>query len=109
MIIHGYNRNSRDFKKLRSSAHFLGGSSAALGLVRVQAGCETLQQHSNTDISNEMDGETVEHSLGRCSEALELLKADYVEVQVRLRTILQYLMQRDAVMFSRNQDRTSSH
>ncbi|PWI64056.1 hypothetical protein PCL_00027 [Purpureocillium lilacinum] len=101
--------NSREFEQLRLSAHFLGGSSAALGLLRVQSGCDTLQQCCNTEVSNGMDGENVEHSFRRCSEALELLKADYVEVQVRLRTVLHYLMQRDAVIVTPNQGKASLH
>lgn len=56
-----------------------------------------------------MDGENVEHSLRRCWEALELLKADYAEVQVRLRTVLHYLMQRGAVIVTLNQGKASLH
>ncbi|OAQ63787.1 hpt domain-containing protein [Purpureocillium lilacinum] len=105
--IHQADEVVASMSQLRLSAHFLGGSSAALGLVRVQSACDTLQQCCNTEVSNGMDGENVVHSLRRCSEALELLKADYVEVQVRLRTVLHYLMQRDAVIVTLNQEKAS--
>lgn len=56
-----------------------------------------------------MDGEYLDQSLERLSEALKLLKADYAEARERLGTLLWYLAQRDAATIALNYTRASVH
>lgn len=91
-----YNSNSKDFEKLGSSGHFLEGSSAALGLIKVRTDCARIHQYSNEETSSGGDGKYLKHSHERLSGALEVLKADYIEARARLGTLLWYLTQRDA-------------
>ncbi|KAM5348600.1 hypothetical protein ACJ41O_008424 [Fusarium nematophilum] len=75
----------QDLDKLSSLGHFLKGSSATLGLVKVRDGCEKIQRYGkreNLDGSSEPD-ETV--CLERTEEAVKVVKKDYYEVEKVLR------------------------
>lgn len=72
-------------EKLSSLGHFLKGSSATLGLVRVRDGCEKIQRFGkleNEDGSAEPDAELC---LQRIKEALAAVKTDYKVAESRLR------------------------
>lgn len=73
-------------KQLSELGHFLKGSSATLGLVKVRDGCEKIQRFGkfeNVDGSHE---ENTELCLKRSGEALAEVKADYEDVERRLKT-----------------------
>ncbi|CEJ92471.1 hypothetical protein VHEMI08123 [[Torrubiella] hemipterigena] len=75
----------RNLEELSSLGHFLKGSSATLGLVRVRDGCEKIQRFGkleNEDGSSEPDEEL---QLKRITQALTTVKSDYQEVEATLR------------------------
>ncbi|KPM45722.1 hypothetical protein AK830_g808 [Neonectria ditissima] len=75
----------KDLYSLYSLGHFLKGSSATLGLVKVRDGCEKIQRYGkkeNPDGSPEPDEEIC---LKRIDEALNLVKTDFAEVEKALR------------------------
>ena len=63
--------------KLSALGHFLKGSSAALGIIKVQASCEKLQHYGN--MRDEEVGETLseDEALRRIKELLSDCKRDY--------------------------------
>lgn len=74
-----------DLEELSSLGHFLKGSSATLGLVRVRDGCEKIQRFGkleNEDGSSEPDAALC---LQRIRDALAAIKTDYQDVETRLR------------------------
>ncbi|CAM1509329.1 Fc.00g030680.m01.CDS01 [Cosmosporella sp. VM-42] len=74
-----------DLEKLSQLGHFLKGSSATLGLVKVRDGCEKIQRYGkneNVDGSPEPDSTLC---LKRIAEALKLVKTDYTDVEKALR------------------------
>ncbi|KAK8145533.1 hypothetical protein MY1884_000791 [Beauveria asiatica] len=75
----------KNLEELSSLGHFLKGSSATLGLVRVRDGCEKIQRFGkleNEDGSSEPDAELC---LERIREALATVKTDYQAAEIRLR------------------------
>lgn len=80
------NRKDKDLKTLSELGHFLKGSSATLGLVKVRDGCEKIQRYGkneNLDGSSEPDSELC---LDRIKDALVTVKTDYKDVERRLQT-----------------------
>lgn len=76
---------AKDLEKLSSLGHFLKGSSATLGLVKVRDGCEKIQRfgkNENVDGSPEPDSELC---LERIKEALKTVKTDYQDVEKKLK------------------------
>lgn len=74
-----------DLKTLSELGHFLKGSSAALGLVKVQASCEKIQRYGKME---DDEGKTIlekKDALDRIKKALEEVKTDYAEVEKALR------------------------
>ncbi|PHH86984.1 hypothetical protein CDD83_9464 [Cordyceps sp. RAO-2017] len=75
----------KNLKKLADLSHFLKGSSATLGLVKVRAGCEKIERYGkkeNVDGSAELDSELC---LERIAEALKVVKTDYEDAERALR------------------------
>ncbi|KAL7948233.1 putative histidine phosphotransferase HPT1p [Trichoderma barbatum] len=75
----------KDLEKLSELGHFLKGSSATLGLIKVRDGCEKIQRYGkqeNLDGSPEPDTSVC---LARVKEALTAVKSDYSEVEVGLK------------------------
>ncbi|KAH0495479.1 hypothetical protein TgHK011_009028 [Trichoderma gracile] len=77
--------NEKDLDKLSELGHFLKGSSATLGLIKVRDGCEKIQRYGkqeNLDGSPEPDTDVC---LERVKEALTAVKSDYEEVELGLK------------------------
>lgn len=78
-------RGDKDLDKLSELGHFLKGSSATLGLIKVRDGCEKIQRYGkqeNLDGSAEPDAAVC---LAKVEEALKAVKTDYEEVEATLR------------------------
>ncbi|KAF5608885.1 multistep phosphorelay regulator 1 [Fusarium subglutinans] len=74
-----------DLDKLSSLGHFLKGSSATLGLIKIRDGCEKIQRygkHEKLDGSPEDDSEVC---LTHIKDAFKAVKTDYAEVEKLLR------------------------
>jgi len=75
-----------DLKTLSSLGHFLKGSSATLGMTKVQAGCEKIQHYGDgQDASGEPDDETDKQKLQKIKETLKVVRDDYADAEKRLR------------------------
>ncbi|KAL7930073.1 putative histidine phosphotransferase HPT1p [Trichoderma chlorosporum] len=77
--------SDKDLEKLSELGHFLKGSSATLGLIKVRDGCEKIQRYGkgeNLDGSPEPDTNVC---LARVKEALTAVKSDYEEVETGLK------------------------
>ncbi|KYK58421.1 putative histidine phosphotransferase HPT1p [Drechmeria coniospora] len=75
----------KDLDQLSQLGHFLKGSSATLGFVKVRDGCEKIQRYGkneNEDGSEEPDSELC---LKRITEALAVVRTDYKDVEKRLK------------------------
>lgn len=75
-------RNSHDLDTLSRKGHFLKGSSAALGLQRVQHSCESMQHFGNRQ--NEFgEGEKLSEgkALKKCRKLLERLRLEQDEAR----------------------------
>lgn len=76
---------ARDLGTLGSLGHFLKGSSATLGLIKVRDGCEKIQRYGkneNLDGSPENDDDLC---LKRTAEALRAVKKDFLDIEKKLR------------------------
>ncbi|KAL6915760.1 hypothetical protein ACHAPO_005222 [Fusarium lateritium] len=74
-----------DLEKLSSLGHFLKGSSATLGLVKIRDGCEAIQRYGkneNLDGSPQLDNEKCVKLIGEYFTAVE---EDYKTVEKLLR------------------------
>ncbi|RCI12515.1 hypothetical protein L249_0351 [Ophiocordyceps polyrhachis-furcata BCC 54312] len=75
----------KDLEKLAGLGHFLKGSSATLGLVKVRDGCEKIERYGKNETA---DGTTEPDSdlcLKLINGALAVVKADYKDVERILR------------------------
>lgn len=79
--------------KLSSLGHFLKGSSATLGLIKVRDGCESLQRYGKKENVDGSPEPNEELCLKRSAEAIAQIKTDYAEVEKALR---KYYAQFDA-------------
>ncbi|KJZ78812.1 hypothetical protein HIM_01585 [Hirsutella minnesotensis 3608] len=74
----------KDLKKLAELSHFLKGSSATLGLIKVRDGCHKIERYGkkeNVDGTAEPDSELC---LKRITEVLAKVKTDYRDVESAL-------------------------
>jgi hypothetical protein len=85
-------REQKDFKSLSSKGHFLKGSSAALGVKKVQESCEHIQHYGNK--RDEVKGVdlTEAQALRRIALIMPRLAQDYESAKVWLK---QYYKERD--------------
>ncbi len=75
---------ARDLPKLSSLGHFLKGSSAALGVAKVQASCERMQHYGQRrDESNENDLDE-EQALSLIRPLLSNVKLEYKDAKAWL-------------------------
>jgi osomolarity two-component system phosphorelay intermediate protein YPD1 len=78
------NLEKKDLEALSSLGHFLKGSSATLGLVKIRDGCESIQQYGkmvNLDGSPEPDREVC---LARIQDAFGEVQSAYNDIKPRL-------------------------
>ena len=79
-------RKERDLSQLSQLGHFLKGSSATLGLIKVRDSCEKIQhygaQKDETGNHTEPDDDV---SLSHLDSEISLAKAEYHEVEKELR------------------------
>lgn len=70
-------RERKDLAELSGLGHFLKGSSAALGIIRVQASCEKMQHYGAC--RDEEAGEPLEadEALSRIAALLKICRKDY--------------------------------
>ncbi|KAK5988643.1 Multistep phosphorelay regulator 1 [Cladobotryum mycophilum] len=76
---------SRDLEKLSELGHFLKGSSATLGLVKIRDGCEKIQRFGKLENEDGSQMPDEELCLKRVKEALTDVKDDYVDVEKSLK------------------------
>ncbi|KAF4471235.1 multistep phosphorelay regulator 1 [Fusarium albosuccineum] len=83
--------DSEDLPALSSLGHFLKGSSATLGLVKVRDGCEKIQRFGKMENEDGSPLNDAEVCLKRIREAFESVKVDYEEVETALRNYYERL------------------
>ncbi|KAJ4326658.1 Phosphorelay intermediate protein [Fusarium piperis] len=87
--------DKEDLEKLSALGHFLKGSSATLGLVKVRDGCEKIQRygkHENVDGTPEPDDQVCLQSI---KDAFDAVKTDYADVEKALRLYYEGLEKND--------------
>jgi HPt (histidine-containing phosphotransfer) domain-containing protein len=72
---------TKDLTKLSSLGHFLKGSSAALGVSKVQASCEKIQHYGQLRDEEENEDLTSEAALQKIKPLLETVKDEYAVAQ----------------------------
>jgi HPt (histidine-containing phosphotransfer) domain-containing protein len=80
-----FGRTKKDLQRLSSLGHFLKGSSAALGVSKVQASCEKIQHYGqlrDEDIGADL---TQEEALGKIERLLKDVKGEYKVAEKWLR------------------------
>lgn len=75
----------QDYKKLSSLGHFLKGSSATLGVTKVQNTCESIQHYGDLRDNKTGKALTPEVALSKISICLKDAKEEYQEAEVWLR------------------------
>ena len=79
-------RKNKSLPTLHTLGHFLKGSSATLGLIKVKDSCEKIQNYGGgKDESGQREEPNDEVSLQAIKETLVKLKVDYADVERRLR------------------------
>ncbi|KOS15712.1 putative histidine phosphotransferase [Malassezia pachydermatis] len=77
--------SKQELIELSTLGHFLKGSSAAVGVIKVRNSCEAIQHYGNC---HEADGSTViskEQALDRLSQTVKKVKDEYNEAAATLR------------------------
>lgn len=74
-----------DLEELSSLGHFLKGSSATLGLVRVRDGCEKIQRFGKKENEDGSPEKNEELCLSRIKQALKVVREDYREAETALK------------------------
>ncbi len=79
-------RTDTNLAELSSLGHFLKGSSAALGLKKVQAACEKIQYLGARKDETESKTDLPEQEcLERIEKTLHVVKEDYAEAETKLK------------------------
>lgn len=78
-------REDEDLKKLSELGHFLKGSSATLGLVKVRDSCEKIQRYGKKEDEEGNPVDDEELCLKKTGETLKVLRVEYDEVEVVLK------------------------
>ncbi|KAF9013385.1 histidine kinase, phosphotransfer Hpt [Cyathus striatus] len=71
----------RDLLQLSTLGHFLKGSSAALGVAKVQASCEKIQHYGQLRDEQKNKDLSKEEALGLISKLLSQVKKEYIEAE----------------------------
>lgn len=74
----------RDLNQLSNLGHFLKGSSATLGLVKVRDGCEKIQRYGKNENEDGSPEDDDDLCLKRTDEVLETVKTEYFDVEEKL-------------------------
>lgn len=77
MFPHSINSAKEDLEQLSSLGHFLKGSSAALGIIKVQAICEKMQHYGHKRDEEAGEKLSAEEALKRIATLLKDCKRDY--------------------------------
>lgn len=72
---------AKDMLKLSNLGHYLKGSSAALGVTRVQASCERIQHYGKLWDEDAGVALTQEQALRKIEALLKLVKVEYAEAE----------------------------
>lgn len=83
LFVHSKEKN---LKTLSELGHFLKGSSATLGLTKVQASCEKIQHYGHKKDDNGTSDISEEDALSKLKTIIELAKKDFREVEKVLKT-----------------------
>lgn len=76
----------KNLKELSRLGHFLKGSSATLGMSKVQHGCEKIQHYgSHQDEAGEPSKDNDETLLKKIKDTLAKVRVDYAEAEKRLK------------------------
>jgi|SRR5579862_1975074 osomolarity two-component system, phosphorelay intermediate protein YPD1 len=75
----------RDFQALSALGHFLKGSSAAVGLIKLKASCEKIQNYGNKldETGNRPISE--DEALAKIAEVLVVTKKDFEDAEIWLK------------------------
>ncbi|RGP76040.1 osomolarity two-component phosphorelay intermediate ypd1 [Fusarium longipes] len=84
-LSHAFNREDEDLEKLSSLGHFLKGSSATLGLVKIRDGCEAIQRYGKNENLDGSELKDDEKCLKLIRECFAVVKTDYKEVEKLLK------------------------
>jgi osomolarity two-component system phosphorelay intermediate protein YPD1 len=76
---------AKQLKKLSDLGHFLKGSSAALGVDKVQSSCEKMQQYGKCREVNGEDKISEEVALRRITKLLGRVKTEFAEAEAYLK------------------------
>ena len=80
------NREKRELENLSQLGHFLKGSSATLGLIKVKESCERIQNFGQgKDESGENNEPNPDVSLRRIKDILAVVKVQFADAEKRLR------------------------
>jgi len=75
----------KNLSELSTLGHFLKGSSAAVGVIKVRDSCENMQHYGKSRDKDGVTELTQDEALKRVVETLESVKADYKEAEAALR------------------------
>jgi osomolarity two-component system phosphorelay intermediate protein YPD1 len=80
-----YASEKRDFNALSSLGHFLKGSSAAVGLVKLKASCEKIQNYGNKLDETGNTSIPGDEALTKIAEVLVVTKKDFKDAEIWLK------------------------
>jgi len=75
----------RDFHSLSSLGHFLKGSSAAVGLIKLKASCEKIQNYGNKLDETGNHSISEDDALKKIAEVLVVTKKDFRDAEIWLK------------------------
>ncbi|WFD30983.1 Phosphorelay intermediate protein [Malassezia sp. CBS 17886] len=77
---------ARDLETLSTLGHFLKGSSAAVGVLKVRDSCEVMQHYGTCHDADGVTELANEEALDRVTRTLARVKEEYAEAETTLRT-----------------------
>lgn len=81
----GCSRSEKDLPELSTLGHFLKGSSAAVGVIKVRDSCEYMQHYGKKADKDGITELSAEAALEKLTTTLEGVKIEYKEAEVALR------------------------
>jgi Hpt domain len=80
-----WSSQKRDFHALSSLGHFLKGSSAAVGLIKLKASCEKIQNYGNKLDETGNHSISEDDALKKIAEVLVVAKKDFRDAEIWLK------------------------